>query len=75
MIEMYAIAALALVAAGALAGMLLLFAVGIHKEERARSIDQANPGRSALGLRAVMSAHVHPIARQDLALPETGKRW
>lgn len=75
MIEMYAIAALALIAAGAIVGMLLLFALGIRKEEKARSIDQANPGRSALGLRAVMSAHVHPIARQDLALPQTGRRW
>ena len=67
MIEMYGIAALALIAAGVMVGFLIIFALGIRSEERRHSIDQTSPSRSALGLRTILDAHVHPIARQDLA--------
>jgi hypothetical protein len=67
MIEMYAIAALALIATGVMVGFLIILAVGIRSEERRHTIDQPGPNRSALGLRTILDAHVHPIARQDLA--------
>jgi len=76
MIEIYAVAAFALIAVGVVVGLLTIFAVGIHREERRHSIDQPRPGASALGLRTVLAAQVHPIARQDLAFtgPKPGKR-
>lgn len=77
MIEMYAVVAFTLIAVGVLIGLLIVFAVGIHREERRRSIDQPSPGPSALGLRTVLAAQVHPMARQDLAFngPKHGNRW
>lgn len=76
MIEMYAIAALALMTLGAMGGALILFAIGINQEERRRSIHLPNPGKSALGLRAILHAQVHPRARRDLAFhgPRPGRR-
>ena len=67
MIGMYAIAALALIAAGVMVGFLIIFAVGIRSEDRKHSIDQPSPSRGALGLRTILGARVDPIARQDLA--------
>jgi len=60
MIEMWAIAAFALMAAGAIAGSLVIFAIWIHREERAHGLRITNPGGIAGGLRAVMDARVHP---------------
>lgn len=64
MIEMYAIMAIALIAAGVIGGILMIFALGIHREEKARSLGNANPGGIASGLRAVMGT------RLDSRLPE-----
>ena len=60
MIEMYAIAAVALMAAGALVAILVLFALGIHREERAYSLSQPEPGRITGGLRSITRAYAHP---------------
>jgi len=74
MIEMYAIAAVALIALGAVVGALLLYALGIRREDRAHSLGQADPGRIAGGLRAITRAYAHPRLpeltnrRADLAL-------
>jgi hypothetical protein len=59
-IEIYVIAAIALIAAGAAAGILVIFAMGIHREEKARSLGNANPGRIEGGLRVFTSAYAHP---------------
>jgi hypothetical protein len=60
MFEIYVIGAIALLAAGAMIGFLMIFAVGIHREEKARSLRNANPGRIASGLRVVMDTRIHP---------------
>jgi len=79
MIEMYAVAAIALIAAGAAIGILVVFAIGIHREDKAYSLGTASPGRITGGLRAVTSAYAHPQLpelasrqRQDLALAGQG---
>jgi hypothetical protein len=61
MIEIIAIAAIGLFAAGAIIGILVIFAVGIHREERARSLRIANPGGIASGLRAITDTRIHPV--------------
>jgi len=66
MIEMYVIGAFALIAAGAVVGILAIFAMGIRREERAYSLGSTSPDRIAGGLRAVTSAYAHP------QLPELG---
>lgn len=60
MLEMYALAALALIMVGAVVGILIIFAVGIHREEKAYSLGKTEPGRITGGLRAVTRAYVHP---------------
>ena len=76
MIGMYAIAAFALMLLGGIAAAMVLFAIGINNEERRRSIHRPNPGLSALGLRAILHAQVHPRAQRDLAFhgPRPGRR-
>ncbi len=69
MIEMYAIAALALIAAGAVVGILIVFALGIHREEKAYSLGKADPGRITGGLRAVTRAYAHPQLPELAANP------
>lgn len=68
MIEFYLIAAIALIAAGAGVGILAIFAVGIHREDKAYSLGNASPGRLTGGLRVVTDAYVHP------RLPELANR-
>jgi len=60
MIDIYAAVALALIAAGAGLGILAIFAVGIHREDKAMSLGKAAPGRIAAGLRAITCAYINP---------------
>lgn len=76
MIEVYLIAALTLVAAGAVVGILAVLAWGIRREEKAYSLTIASPDRLASGVRAATGAHARRPGisrqvgehRQDLAL-------
>ena len=60
MLVMYVVAALALIAAGAMVGILVLAVVVIHLEDWAFSLDRPNPGPFASGVRAITGARVHP---------------
>lgn len=51
MIEVYALVALALVIAGAVVGFLVMMAVGIHREERNRSVTVPTSDRVARWIR------------------------
>jgi hypothetical protein len=53
MIEVYALVALALVIAGAVLGCLAVMALGIHREERHRSMTVPTSDRVARGTRKV----------------------
>jgi hypothetical protein len=53
MIEVYALSALALLIAGIVLGFLAMVALGIHREEAARSITVPTSDRIARGARAV----------------------
>jgi hypothetical protein len=53
MIGIYISVAVALMAAGAITAILTVFAAGIHREEKARSLTSGSPGRVASGIRAV----------------------
>jgi len=79
MFEIYLFGAIALMAAGAGVGILAIFAIGIHREEKAYSLGKPSPGRIAGGLRAVTDAYIHPRLpeladrpRRDLTLPGSG---
>jgi hypothetical protein len=52
MIEVYALAAVALLAAGAVIGFVALVSLGIHREETARSVTTPTSDRVARGARA-----------------------
>jgi hypothetical protein len=83
MIEMYLIIAGALVLAGAIAGVLTVVAVGIHREERAYSLTTDSPDRITSGSRAANGLYArrpgvthqigHPRA-DHLALAGPGPR-
>ena len=60
MIEMYAIAVVALLAAGAMIGVLIVFAFGIWREDKNYSLSDTRPGPLASGVRAVTNAYAHP---------------
>ena len=68
MFELYAAVVVALIAAGIMAGILVLFAVGIHREDRAQSLGRPDPGPIAGGLRSITQAYAHP------RLPELASR-
>jgi hypothetical protein len=76
MIEIYALVGVALVVAGAVVGILTVLAVGIHREERARSMTIGSPSRAASGARTFNGTYARRpgvtqepgIYRQDLAL-------
>jgi len=68
MLGMYVIGAIALIAAGVIVGGLILYAIGIHREDRAHSLNQADPGPIAGGLRGLTRAYAHP------QLPELNSR-
>jgi hypothetical protein len=51
MIEAYALAALALIIGGAVLGFIAIVALGIHREEAARSMTVPTSDRIALGTR------------------------
>ncbi len=53
MIEVYALVALALVGAGVVLGFLAMMALGIRREERARSMTVPTSDRVARGARRV----------------------
>jgi hypothetical protein len=77
MIEVYAVTAIVLAAAGAMAGILALSALGIRKEEKIcrqegiSSITGASPGRLASGARVATGLGVR--SRRDLALAARGR--
>jgi hypothetical protein len=58
MFEIYAVVAASLIAVGVIAGVLVIFAVGIHREERAASLGGPSPDRITGGIRAVTNAYV-----------------
>ncbi len=60
MTEIYIVAAIALMATGAGIAILLLFAVAIHREDKAYSLSAVNPGRFKSGVRTIVSAYAHP---------------
>lgn len=68
MLGMYAIAAIALIAAGVIVGGLIFYAIGIYREEKAHSLNEADPGRISGGLRGLTRAYAHP------QLPELNRR-
>lgn len=81
MIEAYAIIAVALLAAGAVIGYLVFVALGIHREEAARSITLPTSDRIARGARAATGAyarlpgvlHQASLPRQDLFPGQDGR--
>jgi hypothetical protein len=68
MIELYAAVVIALIGVGFMAAILFLFAIGIHREDRAHSLGQTDPGRITGGLRSITQAYAHP------RLPELASR-
>lgn len=65
MFEIYAVAAVALVAVGVIAGILVIFAVGVRSEDRAGSLRRPSPGRVAGGVRAATNAYVSPSLAEN----------
>ena len=71
MIEAYAITAVALLAAGAVIGFLIFLALGIHREEVARSMTLPTSDRIARGARAATGAYARlPGVLQQASLPQ-----
>jgi hypothetical protein len=64
------VAAVALIAAGVVAGFLVLVALGIHREESARSMTVPTADRVALGARVANGMH----ARYPGVLEEVSSR-
>jgi hypothetical protein len=63
MIGMFAVIAVAMIAAGAALGIVVIVSVGIHREEKAgRRIRVDSPGPMASGARAVTSLGVYPAS-------------
>jgi hypothetical protein len=60
MIQVYAAIVIALFGAGAITGSLIIIAVGIHRDGRARSMTISNPYRTAAGARAACGVYAHP---------------
>jgi hypothetical protein len=82
MIEVYAIVALTLVAVGVVVGILVVFALGIWREEKDYSLTVASPSRLASGIRAATGASARRPGvsrqvgqlRQDLALAGSNRQ-
>ncbi len=60
MSEIYIISAIVLLAAGAGAGILAIYAIGTRREEKVRSLPSPRPGRLATGPRTVTGAYAYP---------------
>ena len=71
MIEAYALAALVLVIAGAVLGVLVMTAVGIHREERDRSMTVPTSDRVARRTRKVNGLYARIPGVVQEALKET----
>jgi hypothetical protein len=75
MIEVYALAAVALLAAGAVVGFLVVVALGIHREEAALSMTTTTSDRVARGARVANGLSARsPGILQEVSLYRQG-RW
>jgi len=68
MFEIYLVFAVALIAVGAGAGILAIFAIGIYREDKDYSLGRSSRSRITSGLRTVTDAYIHP------RLPELADR-
>jgi Flp pilus assembly protein protease CpaA len=73
MVEIYAVAAVVLIGAGVVAGILTVVVLGIRREEKAYSLTIGSPGRLASGARVINGAHARTRRQQDLALAGSGR--
>lgn len=73
MIEVYAAAAVALMAVGAVISTLFLFAVWIRREDNAQSLPGPDPSPIAGGMRGILCAYIHPQAPELTGV--AGKAW
>jgi hypothetical protein len=77
MIQVYVYAALALLLVGAVVGILIVIAVGIHHSERTGSLTTVHQGRVASGVRILSGVRVpndRDICRLGVTAPPTGQR-
>jgi hypothetical protein len=75
MMEAYVLAAVALLAAGATVGFLIVISLRIHREESALSVTTPTPSRVARGTRAAVGMHARiPGIVQEVSLYRQG-RW
>jgi hypothetical protein len=68
MIEIYVIIGSALLIAGAIAGILTVIAVGIHREEKQYSLTVDSPSRTASGARSATGLYARKpgVAQQAM---------
>jgi hypothetical protein len=66
MIGLYLVIAAILLAIGVMIGVLVIFAAGIHREEKAYSLGQARPGRFASGVRTVTGAYADAAVAREV---------
>ena len=73
MIEVYVLAAVALLAAGAVLGFVVLVSLGIHREEAARSMKTSTSARVARGARAANGLYAR--CEQDFLFARQKADW
>jgi len=81
MIQVYIVAAFALIAIGVVLGALAIVCIGIRREEKAMSLARPAPGRMANGVRAVNGFYSRGLPQagtyrgtQDVPIADTVRR-